>query len=79
MTPTDLIKEYWGILMFLAGLVFHSIWVYIRVGDHGDRLKTLESRADSSDKTHAEYGNMFAEINAKLDILLEGYKSKRKK
>lgn len=78
-TASVILTKYWGVILFLSGLVFHAIWVYIRVGDHSDRIKTLEGRADISDKTHAEYGTMFAEINAKLDLLVEGYQSKRKK
>lgn len=72
----QIIEKYWGIILFLLGLIFHAIWTYFQVGEHSKRLDKLEVRADGSDENHSKFESMFSEINAKLDILLEGYKKK---
>ena len=73
-----IISKYWGFILFLLGLCFHAIWTYFQVGEHSKRLEKLENRADNSDTNHSRFESLFSEINAKLDILLEGYNTKKK-
>ena len=75
----DTIVKYWQIILFISGLIFHAIWVYMKVGQHEERITKLEERADDSDEKHSDYQAIFAEIRAKLDLLVEGFQTSRKK
>jgi len=79
MNAIESIKEYWAIILFVLGLAYHVLWTYFKVDNHQSRIKELEERAKESDINHARFDQMFAEINAKLDLLVEGYQSKKKK
>lgn len=79
MNALEVIKEYWSIVLFIMGLVYHILWTYFKVDNHAVRIKDLERRAKESDDKHSVFSEMFAEINAKLDLLVEGYQNRRKK
>ncbi len=36
--------QYWPVILFILGLIFHIIWVYFQVGTHSGRLDALEKR-----------------------------------
>jgi hypothetical protein len=74
MSIAELITKYWGIIMFFAGLVFHALWTYFKVDNHERRIKDMEKKQDDFAKLTASIENKISAIDAKLDILLEGYK-----
>ncbi len=73
MSIIDQINNSWGILLFLAGLIFHALWTYFRVGNHDIRIGNLETGSASSNKAITDINNKISSIDAKLDILLTGY------
>lgn len=81
------IKEYWGAIMFVIGIVFHAIWTYFRVGELEKHLVSYKEDTDkkidaiTKEKTIlleeiSALKEEMASMNAKLDILVEGYKRK---
>lgn len=78
MSVAEILKEYWGITMFLIGLVFHAVWTYFQVAEHNKRLDKLEQKQDDFSELTASIVNKISAIDAKLDILLEGYKKDNK-
>lgn len=73
MNWLDVINEYWGIVLFIAGLIFHAIWTYFQVGNHDKRITDIEQKTDAVTKTISNVEQKIASIDAKLDILLSGY------
>ena len=67
------INQYWGIIIFLAGLIFHALWTYFKVGEHGVKIKSLEDGSTSTNVSVTDIKNQISSIDAKLDILLTGY------
>lgn len=74
MNFTDFIKNFWGLSLFLIGLVYHAIWTYFQVSDHNKRLDKIESKNDDFSKDMADLKNEITSISSKLDILLSGFK-----
>jgi septal ring factor EnvC (AmiA/AmiB activator) len=83
----ELIKEYWSFTLFLVGLLFHAIWTYFRVGELEKHMASFKEEVDF--KIHEIYKERatllseitslkeeIASINAKLDILVDGYRRK---
>ncbi len=68
-----LIKEYWGFVLFLLGLIFHAVWTYFRVGEHDKRLAELEKERTSLGAEVSKLTAQVQKMDTKLDILLEGY------
>lgn len=73
----EIITEYWGFIFFLLGLIFHALWTYFRVDDYGKRIKKLEDEHSETVNSVSDLKDMIGRMEAKLDILVEGY-SKRK-
>jgi hypothetical protein len=73
----EFIKEYWGFTFFLIGLIYHALWSYFRIGDHATRITRLEMQNEQSEKTINDLKNLVTGIDAKLDLLLDGYKRKK--
>ena len=48
----ETVKEYWGFVMFLAGLSFHALWTYFQVGKHNLEIEKLDERVVSLEKNH---------------------------
>ena len=67
------INHYWGIVIFLAGLIFHALWTYFKVGEHSTKIKTLEDGSGITNNAVADIKNQISNIDAKLDVLLTGY------
>jgi len=78
MNLEDLITKYWAFVLFIMGLVFHAIWTYFRVDEHGKRISKLEEEHAITANSVSELKEMISSINAKLDILVEGYSKKKK-
>ena len=73
MTILEGINQNWGIILFLAGLIFHALWTYFTVGNHTVKIKSLESKNMKTDIDVASINTKISSIDAKLDILLTGY------
>lgn len=73
MNWLKVINEYWGIILFMAGLIFHALWTYFQVGGHSKRLDEIERKTNDFIKTISNVENRITSIDAKLDILLTGY------
>jgi len=69
----DVINEYWGMVLFIAGLIYHAVWTYFQVGSHAKRLSDIETKTDDFSKSISGIESKIASIDAKLDILLTGY------
>lgn len=74
----ELITKYWGFVLFLLGLCFHAIWTYFRVGEHDQKIKSLEDKTDTHSTTVNQINSRLDSMEAKLDILLEGFNTKKK-
>jgi hypothetical protein len=72
-----LLKEYWGVFLFVSGLVFHSIHMYFRVGNLETRIKDIEDANTTQTTLMLGMKEELARMNAKLEILLTGYNSKK--
>lgn len=73
MKLVDAINQYWGIILFLAGLIFHALWTYFKVGLHSNQIKNLEENNNATNNSIASINNKISSIDSKLDILLTGY------
>lgn len=73
MTTIEVIKEYWGIIMFVLGLVYHALWSYWKIGIHANRLDTLEQAQKNTDKASIDLQKLVENIDIKLSLLLDGY------
>ena len=67
------INHYWGIILFFAGLIFHALWTYFKVGQHDTRIETLEGISNDNSDIVNGIRNQISAIDSKLDILLTGY------
>lgn len=74
MEKIEVIKEYWGIILFFLGLAFHALWTYFKVDDHGKRLEKIESDKQMSDSLISELRTEIKTMSGKLDILVDGFK-----
>lgn len=77
MNFLEIINKYWGIILFLAGAIFHALWTYFRVGEHGTRINKLEVDTDSHGKSIQKIESTLQGMDSKLDILVEGYKKEK--
>ncbi len=73
MTWLQAINQYWGIILFMAGLIFHALWTYFKVGEHGDKISILEANEKTTNSVVTDIKEKISSIDAKLDILLDGY------
>lgn len=46
MNLGDIIREYWGFVLFILGLSFHAVWVYFQVGEHKNKFKEIDLRIE---------------------------------
>lgn len=69
----EILNEYWGMALFIGGLIFHAIWTYFQVGNHAKRISDIETKTDKVTATISSVETKIASIDAKLDILLSGY------
>lgn len=74
----QLITKYWGFVLFLLGLIFHAIWTYFQVSEHSKRLGKLEEEHSNTSSSVNELKDMVGRMEAKLDILVEGFNTKKK-
>lgn len=74
----DIVSKYWEVLLFLASLLFHAIWTYWTVRSHEDRIKCLEDKADDTNDVISSLKAIISSMDAKLDILIEGYRTRNK-
>lgn len=72
----DLLSKYWGMLSFIAVVIFYGLWAYFKVGDHEKRIGKLEDNKDAMTGTINTLNERLSGMDGKLDILVEGYKKK---
>lgn len=70
----QLVKEYWGFVLFLMGLIFHALWTYFRVGEIEKRLSEIEKERGTLSQEVSKLNQQVSNMDAKLDVLLEGYR-----
>lgn len=67
----EIINNYWGMILFMLGIVFHSLWTYFQVGEHKIRLNKLENRADGAEKSMDEIKGDIREIKTGISYIKE--------
>lgn len=72
------INQYWGLITFMGGVIFQMVWTYFKVGEHSTKIKDLETSSVNSNQIIGSITEQISAIDAKLDILIDGYhKTKR--
>jgi hypothetical protein len=74
----EVISKYWGFVLFLLGLCFHAIWTYIRVGEHERDIRDLKDKSGENTNSINEIKSVLNSMESKLDILVEGFNTKKK-
>lgn len=77
MSVQEFLVKYWGLLSFMAVVVFYGLWAYFKVGSHEDRIKTLEGGKEDMEKAVGLINERLARMDGKLDILVAGYKKEQ--
>lgn len=77
MNWIEVVNKYWGMILFIAGLIFHAIWTYFQVSNHDKRISEIETKTNDFTKTISSVEQKIASIDAKLDILLSGYNKEK--
>lgn len=78
MKILDGLNQYWGLITFMGGVIFQMVWTYFQVGEHKTRIVNLETVTRTSDLTINGIREQISGIDAKLDILLDGYHKNKK-
>lgn len=78
MSLSDYVLKYWEFICFLAFIVFYGLWTYFKVGNHEERIQKLENEIDSTRTAISTLNERLGSMDAKLDILVAGYKKDNK-
>ncbi len=78
-TLIEIINNYWGMILFIAGLAFHALWTYFQVGNHKERIVKLEGRADEGEKSMDEIKGDIREIKTATTFIKESISELRNK
>lgn len=79
MQLQDYLIKYWEIVIFLALIAFYGLWAYFKVDNHEKRISKLEDGSDETKKTVSTMFEKIGAMDAKLDLLVEGYKKDRER
>lgn len=77
MTVIDLIIEHWSIVVTIVGVIGSWFYFKFKMTELEMRIGKLEIEREVADKTVSRLEIAIGEINAKLDILVDGYKRKK--
>ena len=77
MTFVETLTENWSIVTTVIGIIGSWFYFKFKIDELVLRIGKLEIEREVSDKTVSRLEIAIGEINAKLDILVEGYKQKK--
>lgn len=79
MAISTILTEYWGVTVFVLGMIFHALFMYFKIGNHEKRIEEIERKDDTTNRMVAEIKEHIASMNAKLEILLNNMEITKRK